>query len=73
MLLAVLTPITLPLKSKSGEAMTIYSPQRLLRQFGFDQGTVLVLGSTCIDIWEAEYGYAGEGRDALLGDFDSIF
>lgn len=71
--LAVLTPITLPSRSESGEVLTTYSPQRLFRQFGYDQGAVLVLGSSCIGVWEAEAGYVGASRDALLGDFDSIF
>lgn len=70
-LLVVLAPS--PLKSESGEGLTTYSPQRLLRQFGFDQVTVLVTGSTCIDVWEAESRYLGGGRGALRGDFDSIF
>lgn len=73
MLLAVLTLITFPLKSENGEALTIYNPQRLPRRFGFDQGAMLVTGSTCINVWEAESRYVGASRDALPGDFDSIF
>lgn len=71
--LALLTSITLPSRSESGEVLTTYSPQRLLCQFGYDQGAVLVLGSSCIGVWEVEARYVGAGRDALLGDFDSLF
>lgn len=73
MFLVVLTPITLPSKSQCGEALTTYSPQLLLRQFGFDQGAVLVLGNPCISVWEVESWYVGVGRDTLLGDFNLIF
>lgn len=45
MLLAMLTLTMLPLKTESGATLTTYSPQRLLRQFGFDQGAVVVLGA----------------------------
>lgn len=71
--LALLTPITLHSRSESGEVLTTYSPQRLLRQFGYDQGALLVLGSSYIGVWEAEARYVGVDRDALLGDFDSLF
>lgn len=63
----------LSLKTESREALTTYSPQRLLRQFGFIQGVVLVLGSPCVGVWEAEYRYTSTGRDTLSVDFDLIF
>lgn len=30
-------------------------------------------GNTCINVWEAESPYVGEGRDMLMDNFDSIF
>lgn len=73
MLLAVLTPTTLPLNTENGEALTSYGPQRLMRQFGFDQGVVVVLGGSCLGIWEVEGRFTYSGRDALLAELDSIF
>lgn len=72
-LLAVLAPTTLPLSTESGEALTSYSPQRLMRQFGLDQGAVVVLGESCLDVWEAEDRFTQSGRDALLVEWDSVF
>lgn len=31
------------------------------------------MGGSCIGVWEAEARYVGAGRDALLGEFDSLF
>lgn len=73
LLLAVLMPNMLPSKSESGEVLVTYSPQRLLRQFEFDQGAVLVSGNTCIGFWEVEFHYGGEGRGMLMGDFNFVF
>lgn len=36
--LAVIAQTLLPSKLKSGESMMTYGPQRILRQFRFDQG-----------------------------------
>lgn len=72
-LLAVFTPTMLPLNTENGEALSTYSPPRLMRQFGLDQGAVVVLGGFYISIWEAEGHYTNTRRDALLADLNSIF
>lgn len=43
-LLAVIAPILLPLKLESGESMPSYSPHQILRQFGYNQRAVWILG-----------------------------
>lgn len=63
----------LPLNIENGEAITTYNPQRLMRQFGFGQGALVVLGESCLGIWEAEGRYTNTEREALLADWDSIF
>lgn len=73
MLLAVLAPTTLPSITESGEALTSYSPQRVMRQFGLDQGAVVVLGGSYRGVWEAEGRFTWSGRDSVLAEWDSIF
>lgn len=73
MLLAVLAPTTLPSITESGEVLTSYSPQRLLRQFGLDQGAVVPLGESCLGVWEAEGRFTSSGRDMVLAGWSSVF
>lgn len=68
MLLAVLAPTTLPSITESGEALTSYSPQRVMRQFGLDQGAMVVLGGSCLGVWEAEGRFIWSGRDTVLAE-----
>lgn len=44
-----------------------------MRQFGFDQGAVVVLGGSCLGVWEAEGRFTQSGKDNLLVEMDSIF
>lgn len=44
-LLAIIAPGLLTLKLDTKESVASYSLQRILRQFGFDQGTVWITGS----------------------------
>lgn len=37
-----------------------YSPERILRQFKFDQGALWIMGDTCVSIWEAESRFISE-------------
>lgn len=73
MLLAILAPTMLPSITETGEVLTSYSPQRLLRQFGLDQGAVVVLGESCLGVWDAEGRFTMSGRDMVLAGWSSIF
>lgn len=73
LLLVVVTPITFLLRSGNRDTLVTYSPQRLIRQFGFGQGAVLVYVGTCIDVWDVESYYVGGVQDSLLGNHSSIY
>lgn len=45
--LALVAPALLPTKLDIEETVANYNPQRIMRQFGFDQGAVWIAGETC--------------------------
>lgn len=59
----------LPLKSENGETLMTCRLQRLLKHFGYGQGAACMTGGSCINVWDVESCYVGEGRDTLLGPF----
>lgn len=61
-LLAMITPTMLPLRSGKGETLITCNPLRLLRHLGFHQGAVWVTGRSCISVWDGESHYVGEGQ-----------
>lgn len=72
-LLGVLALTLLRSRLESGDAMVAYSPQRVLRLFGFDQGVACATEASCINVRGAESRYMAGGRENLLGTFSSIF
>lgn len=72
-LLGVSASILIPLKLERGEIMVTYSPEHILRQFGYAEGDIPMVGGNCVNVWEAESFYVGDGRDCLLGALTSIF
>lgn len=71
-LLGVMVLTLLPSKLETGESMVTYSPKCILRQFGYDQGTFWMVEGNCVNVWEAESRYAGDGKDCWLGSLPSI-
>lgn len=51
------------------ESVTIYSPQRIPRQFGLDQGAVSITSDACFSsVWEFESGFINQGMDKILSE-----
>lgn len=56
----------IPLKLESVVSMMTYSPHRILRQFGYDQGALWIVEDTCINVWEVKSRFVGNGRNNTL-------
>lgn len=72
-LLAIVTPTTLPSWSESRETLMTYSSQRLLKHFGFDPKAVWVSRGNYIDVSDTKFRYMAGGRDLLLGNSSCTF
>lgn len=73
-LLVIVTPVLLPSKLAGSESVVSYSDQRVLRQFGFNQRAVWIVGDACFtSIREAKSQFMGDGRGKIFADFTSFY
>lgn len=73
-LLTVVAPALFPLKLETKERVVSYNLQRIMRQFGFDQGSVMFASETALSsIHNSESKFIGEGRDQILSSVEMFF
>lgn len=66
-LLAVVALSLLPSKLETKESVASYNPQRMLRQFNFDQGSVMIKGKVSFSsIQDSGSKFINEGRNKML-------
>lgn len=72
-MMGIVAPTQLPSKTELGEDVALYSPQRVMRHLGCDEGTMMVsriFGSSKAPVAEARF--IGEGKN-ILASFDKLF
>lgn len=62
-LLAVVAPALLPQKLETEGSVTSYNPQRIIQQFGSDQGAIVVAGDMSLSGKNSEAKFINEGQD----------